>query len=34
MAEPLVPEPSDHEFETDVGKLKKTQTPGIDQIPA
>jgi len=33
-AEPLVPEPSAREFEMDIGKLKKTQTPGIDQIPA
>ena len=32
--EPLVPEPSDREFEMDIGKLKGHKTPGIDQIPA
>jgi hypothetical protein len=33
-AEPLVPEPSDFEFELAIGKLKSHKYPGIDQIPA
>jgi hypothetical protein len=32
-AEPLVPEPSACQFEMDIGKIKKKQTPDIDQIP-
>jgi len=33
-AEPLVPEPSDSEFELAIDKLKSHISPGIDQIPA
>jgi hypothetical protein len=33
-AEPLVPEPSDSEFEMVIEKLKRHKPPGIDQIPA
>ena len=32
-AEPLVPEPNAFEREMAIEELKKTQTPGIDQIP-
>jgi len=32
-AEPLVPEPSDSEFELVIDKLKSPKSPGIDQIP-
>ena len=32
--EPLVSEPGAHEFEMDIGKLKRHKTPDIDQIPA
>jgi len=32
-AEPLLPEPSTFEVELAIGKLKKSQSPGIDQIP-
>jgi hypothetical protein len=34
MAEPLLPEPSAFEVELAVEKLKRHQSPGIDQIPA
>jgi hypothetical protein len=33
-AEPLVPEPSDSEFEMAIENLKRHKSPGIDQIPA
>jgi hypothetical protein len=33
-AEPLVPEPSDSEFEVAIEKLKRHKSPGIVQIPA
>ena len=33
-AEPLVPDPSDSEFELAIDKLKSHKSPGIDQIPA
>jgi hypothetical protein len=33
-AEPLVPEPSDSEFEMAIEKLKRHKSPGSDQIPA
>jgi hypothetical protein len=33
-AEPLVPEPSEPEFEMAIEKLKRHKSPGIDQIPA
>jgi hypothetical protein len=33
-AEPLVPEPSEFEFEMAIQKLKSHKSPGIDQIPA
>ena len=33
-AEPLVPEPSEFEFELANEKLKKHKSPGTDQIPA
>jgi len=34
IAEPLVPEPSDSDFELVIEKLKSHTSPGIDQIPA
>jgi hypothetical protein len=34
IAEPLVPEPSLVEVETDIGKLKSYKSPGTDQILA
>ena len=33
-ARPLVPEPSEFEFEFAIEKLKSHKSPGIDQIPA
>jgi hypothetical protein len=33
-AEPFVPEPSVSETEVAVGKLKRYESPGADQIPA
>ena len=33
-AEPIVPEPSEFEFELAIEKLKSHKSPGIDQIPA
>jgi hypothetical protein len=33
-AEPLVPEPSNSEFEMAIEKLKSHKSPGIDKIPA
>jgi hypothetical protein len=33
-AEPLVPEPSNSEFEMAIEKLKRHKSPAIDQIPA
>jgi hypothetical protein len=32
-AEPFVPEPSAAEVEVAVGKLKRYESPGVDQIP-
>jgi hypothetical protein len=33
-AEPFVPEPSASQVEVAVGKLKRSESPGVDQIPA
>jgi hypothetical protein len=33
-AEPIVAEPSASEVEVAVGKLKRYESPGVDQIPA
>jgi hypothetical protein len=33
-AEPFVPEPSASEIEVAIGKLKRYNSPGVDQIPA
>jgi hypothetical protein len=33
-AEPFVPEPSASQVEVAVGKLKRSEYPGVDQIPA
>jgi hypothetical protein len=33
-AEPLVPEPSNFEVETDIANIKRYKSPGIIEIPA